>query len=203
MSTSGLRERKKIATRRQIAAAALELAIEHGPDSITVHDIAAAADVSPRTVFNYFATKDEAILGHDPERRHELAAALADRPASESPLESLRQVLTEAVTEADNAGNIWLARARLVHQHPQLRSVRVASLNALELELARATAQRTGLDAERDAYPCLVSAVALTVVRMVLGRSANLGRSRLKRELDTAFSVLANGLALPPTGGRQ
>src|ERR1700730_17662225 len=57
----GLRARKKLATRQALGAAAMRLAIEHGLENVLVEDIAAAADVSPRTFNNYFASKYEAI----------------------------------------------------------------------------------------------------------------------------------------------
>ena len=57
----GLRERKKAETRQAIADAALALALERGPGDVTVDDIAAAAGVSARTVFNYFARKEDLI----------------------------------------------------------------------------------------------------------------------------------------------
>ncbi|HEY5017289.1 MAG TPA: helix-turn-helix domain-containing protein, partial [Streptosporangiaceae bacterium] len=57
----GLRERKKLATRQALGAAAMRLAIERGLENVLVEDIAAAADVSPRTFNNYFASKYEAI----------------------------------------------------------------------------------------------------------------------------------------------
>ncbi|WP_344745531.1 helix-turn-helix domain-containing protein, partial [Kribbella aluminosa] len=58
---TGLRERKKLATRRAIGIAAMRLAIERGLENVLVEDIAAAAGVSPRTYNNYFANKYEAI----------------------------------------------------------------------------------------------------------------------------------------------
>jgi AcrR family transcriptional regulator len=198
----GLRERKKTETRRVITEAALELAVQHGPDAITVDDIAAAADVSPRTVFNHFGTKDEAILGIDPERRAEIAAELLARPSEEAPLEALCTLMCGLLTSADDAGNLWRARAELVRQHPHLRAAQVASQAALEHELAAVIATRTGLDAERDLYPNLVVSAALSALRSVLTRPSSGGRTRLRRDIETAFDHLATGLTPPPRGTR-
>jgi AcrR family transcriptional regulator len=198
----GLRERKKTETRRVIAAVALQLAIEHGPDAITVDDIAAGADVSTRTVFNHFGTKDEAILGIDPDRRAELATEVLARPADEAPLDALRSVLADAMTSADDVGRLWLARARLLQDHPQLRSAQLVSQGAFEQALAEAVAARTGMDAERDIYPRLVVAAALAALRVALAAGADGSRRRLRREIDAAFGLLAEGLSPTPRGSR-
>lgn len=63
----GLRERKRRATRRAIQQAALRIAIEDGLGAVTVDEISRRADVSPRTFFNYFPSKEQAILGDDPQ----------------------------------------------------------------------------------------------------------------------------------------
>src|SRR5579862_278681 len=98
-----LRERKKLATRRLLRRAALDLVAERGLANVTVEDIAEAADVSPRTFFNYFPSKEAALFGEsDPDR----AGGLRDRVASEAPgepaLSALRTVMgqyAETITE--------------------------------------------------------------------------------------------------------
>ena len=65
MSTNdngGVRERKKLATREALSAAALRLALEHRPQNVRVDDIAEAAGVSPRTYNNYFSSREQAIV---------------------------------------------------------------------------------------------------------------------------------------------
>ena len=59
----GMRERKKLQTRQSIELAAIDLVLEHGFDAVTIESIADRADVTPRTVFNHFADKADAVLG--------------------------------------------------------------------------------------------------------------------------------------------
>ncbi|MEO8263341.1 MAG: helix-turn-helix domain-containing protein, partial [Pseudolysinimonas sp.] len=66
VETPGLRERKRLATRRAIQVAAIEIVRERGLDATTIDEIARIADISPRTFFNYFSSKEEAIIGDGP-----------------------------------------------------------------------------------------------------------------------------------------
>jgi AcrR family transcriptional regulator len=114
-----LRERKKLATRRSLRRHALDLVAKRGFANVTVEDIAEAADVSPRTFFNYFPSKEAALFGADPDR----AATLRERLVREAPgapaLEALRIVIAdEAQAAADELRELgddpldWLRRMR-------------------------------------------------------------------------------------------
>jgi AcrR family transcriptional regulator len=101
---ASLRERKKLATRRTLRRVALDLVAERGFSQVTVEDIAAAADVSPRTFFNYFPSKEAALFGTDPDR----VAALHERVLREAPgqpvLDALRVVLAAEARTVTRAG---------------------------------------------------------------------------------------------------
>src|SRR4051812_45271638 len=108
----GLRARKKLATRAALVAAAMRLAAERGPDAVTVEDIALAADVSPRTFFNYFATKEEAFVADDLERAKSLLARLRAESVDAPLWPTLTRLLGEHVEAASP-----LARAEALAQH--------------------------------------------------------------------------------------
>src|SRR5205814_2752416 len=91
--TQGLRERKKAETRDALASAALRLADERGPDRVTVDDIASAAGVSSRTFFNYFSSKEDAIVGSSESTTARVVDALAARPEREAPIDALRAAI--------------------------------------------------------------------------------------------------------------
>src|SRR4051795_4333102 len=112
--TAGLRERKKLATRLALHKAALQLVAERGLDGVSVDDIAERADVSPRTFFNYFTSKDDAVLGLDPTGPQRQAAALLARPAGESALQVLRAVTRAQASEMAEETELWPLRLRVI-----------------------------------------------------------------------------------------
>jgi AcrR family transcriptional regulator len=89
----GRRERKKLATRRALEESAMRLFTEKGFDGTTVEEIADAADVSARTFFRYFATKDEVLFGDHEPRLDAMRVLLDQRPADEPVMTSLEALL--------------------------------------------------------------------------------------------------------------
>lgn len=200
--TGGLRERKKAETRRAIAAAALDLASRKGAASVTVDDIAEAADVSPRTVFNHFPTKEAAILGVDPLRRLAMLERLAHRPPEEPPLTAFVAATRDYYTP-DWADQVR-ARAALVQDNPQLHDAWVASFCSLEDDLTRVIAARTGLDPERHPYPRLVAEVAVTAMRSAVRQAIQEpDHITIEQSLADTFASLASGLAPPAPPARS
>lgn len=196
----GLRERRKSETRRAISEVALHLALERGPEKMTVEDIAAAVGVSPRTVFNYFRSKDEAILGVDPEQRAELRDLVVARDEQETPLEALAAVLVWVATTRGDAGRSWRDRSRLVARHPRLRAALAASQEALEQDLADAVGARTGLGGDHP-YCRLAAAAVLAVSRHALSDPETRSNATLRRRMEEGFAALTRGLT-PPGGSR-
>ncbi|MEV0664834.1 TetR family transcriptional regulator [Actinomadura luteofluorescens] len=118
----GLRERKKMRTRQAIATAALRLFAERGYEETTIADIAAAADVSPRTFFSYFPSKEDVIFAEIDDRLAEVAERLRRTPG-ESPMETIRRsivdVLEAVVAEHRDYGPVQVA---LILERPALRA---------------------------------------------------------------------------------
>src|SRR3979409_161746 len=96
-TTEGLRERKKRQTRETIAQAAMRLFLAPGFDEGPAADVARAADVSEKTVFNYFPAKEDLVLHGGEERRAALVEAIRARPAGASIVEPFRAATMEFI----------------------------------------------------------------------------------------------------------
>ncbi|MDD7964190.1 TetR/AcrR family transcriptional regulator [Actinomycetospora lemnae] len=198
--TTGLRERKKLRTRRALGAAALELAVTHGLAEVTVEQIAEAADVSPRTFFNYFSSKEEAVVAADVERARDMGERLAARPAGEPVLASVRAVMREMLGDAPRSRE-WIAQARLVRSEPSLVPQQLAAYAASERRLAAILAERTGLDAT-DLYPAVTAAAVMAAVRVATTRWLESDEhGDLADVVDRVVDLLAAGLRDAPSPG--
>jgi AcrR family transcriptional regulator len=194
----GRRERKKRETRRALENAALRLATERGPDQVTVEAIADAADVSVRTFFNYFSSKEQAIIGGDGDAPL-LVDALLARPADEPPLVAVGNVLVETFALASET---WpdrrVARQELVRRYPSLLPRHLAAHHAIERELSRALEQRLGVEADSSLYAALVVTTAVNAMRLAIASWDATGRTEpVSAVIARAIDALAHGLPLP------
>jgi AcrR family transcriptional regulator len=198
----GRRDRKKQATRSALRNAALELVAERGFAHVTVEDIAEAADVSTRTFFNYFPSKESAVIGAEPERIEELRTSLLARPLSESAPEAIRWVTIEyAATideEFDDLGEgreAWFRRFSILREDPDLLGAYGGHITEVERSLVGALAERLGKDPAHDPYPALVTATVFAAARVAaLYWSANGGVDSLARLTGAAIDSLLGGL---------
>ncbi|MBN1321082.1 MAG: TetR family transcriptional regulator [Thermoleophilia bacterium] len=117
---SGLRERKKAATRLAIEQAAVDIACTQGYEAATAEAISARAEVSLRTFFNYFPSKDLAITGGGLIQIGEEEAHRTLEDAGADLLKGIARVVEACVVETDPASALMRRRRRLVHQNPRL-----------------------------------------------------------------------------------
>ncbi len=200
----GLRERKKLDTRRAISDAATLLMLENGLDNITREAIASRAGVSLRTFSNYFAGKYEAIAYRQTERLRRSIAVLRERPPDEplwtSITESVLRPLEEEFDDAGGWENNIPSRAAFVEIRRLLLSPEVRNATSKELfdEWVEVVAERTGTDPQRDMYPRLVAAVVRAVGDAAAETYANadppVAITVLMRH---AFAAVASGLPEP------
>lgn len=136
--TPGLRDRKRAETRARIEAAAVELASEVGLAGATVELISERAGVSPRTFFNYFETKDAAILGLRPAELDEQAieehlASPEDETGDETeddPIVAVVRLVMTMIGAVDPAGSaLHRRRVKLLRQHPEIIGSQFAHLD--------------------------------------------------------------------------
>lgn len=197
--TLGLRERKKAETRDALASAALRLADELGPDRVTVDEIAAAAGVSPRTFFNYFASKEDAIVGSTESSTSRVVQELLSCPASEAPIDALRAAVHAGADHLEADPDDWIIRHRLVTRYPALGVRYAARLAAVEHELVVEIARRTRLDADADTYPAALVSAAMAASRVALTVwQARDRRASLPQLFDEVFDQLESGFSLVP-----
>ncbi|MEU4219416.1 TetR family transcriptional regulator [Actinoplanes sp. NPDC026623] len=141
--SSPVRERKKRETWRLVHSTALRLMTERGFDAVSVDDIVAAAGVSRRTFFNYFADKESVVFDPDPDDAALWAALLAGRPPGEPLWSSLREVLV-GYTGATAERMLLQRRVRLAS--PELSGCSREVADRFWAAVREWAAARTGLD---------------------------------------------------------
>src|SRR6266702_5249142 len=141
-----VRERTRRVVRGELTQLAVDLFVEKGYDETTIDDLAAAAGMSKRTFFRYFASKEELVMGKYEVLGEQLAEDLSARPADEPIWASLRQVFGRVVeySESEARGTASVAMEKIVRDHPALNASyleRVSRIQELVLDEVRT---RTG-----------------------------------------------------------
>ncbi|MER6165441.1 TetR family transcriptional regulator [Streptomyces violaceorubidus] len=171
-SRPGLRELKKRRTRDLLLRSALELFTERGYEETTVDDIAEAADVSQRTFFRYFASKEEAAFFVSRLAESHFVDAVRARPPEEAPLDALRGALAESWSTIGEAVErlvpleLHMRFYRVIESTPALLAAHLRRATELEEEIARVVARREGLDLDADPRSRVAVAVFGAVMRV-------------------------------------
>jgi AcrR family transcriptional regulator len=202
--TEGLRERKKRAAREMIASTARRLFAERGFDAVTVAEVAAAADVSEKTVFNYFPTKEDLAFAGREEGIARFVVALAERPPGSSVLDVFR-AMTHAVLEEFVAGadEDLLAVAKIIRGSRALQERLTVGWESGAAAITAVVAETTGGASDDDLLPAIVARTLWFTHRSIfhaaltgLLAEEDPGRlaARLRVAADRVYDQLAGGL---------
>lgn len=204
----GLRERKKARTRQAISEAAIGLFLDRGYDAVSVAEIAAAAEVSKRTLFAYFPSKDDLVLHRFADHEDEPARVVRGREPGESPLDALHRHLRRALAERDPISGLCdhpgvVAFYRLILETPSLRGALLQYQTSGEHALASALLDATPPGPHRALTARLAACQILAVLRELghanqtrisEGQPADDMAEQAVAEADHAFALLREGL---------
>ena len=172
----GRRDRKKSRTRQELVDAATKLFATRGFDETTTEDIAEAANVSQRTFFRHFPSKEAALYGDMDELLVRFRAILDARPHSEPLLVSVRESILALADDYDDQRKLRLLQARLASSYPSVSAYSRAVVQyAWEAELAESLARRMGVVVTVDPRPEIIAAAAMTALRHSIRRWAKSG----------------------------
>lgn len=188
----GLRERKKEATRQALHEAAVRLAVEHGPERVTVEAIADAAGVSRRTFSNYFEGKEQALLYSDQRWLRSLLELLDTRPQDEPPWQALSTTAQSLVSDRA-ADPRWVEQMRLLRRHPSLLREQVAIYGRAEQALSDRIENRLPDGPHRDLAGRIMAATFLSALRVAV-------QQWLQQPDDSLGSILRTALTLAAAG---
>ncbi|MFI6157074.1 TetR/AcrR family transcriptional regulator [Kitasatospora sp. NPDC051170] len=202
-----LRERKKIQTGFRIFRTAIALFTESGFDQVSVAQIAAAADVSKMTVFNYFSTKEDLVMAPMEKHLDEPARAVRDRAPGTSAVTALREQFVDALRRFDPSAGlsddpVVLDVVRLIHRTPALTArathgfdrVAQAALHAELLSQDPAHDDLTARVATAQALAVRTALIAANHRRMLAGERAADALPTALADTERAFALLERGL---------
>jgi AcrR family transcriptional regulator len=198
MPDVGLRECKKAKTRLDIAATAMRMFSERGFDRVTVAEVAAAAGVSEKTVFNYFPTKEDLFFDEVPAREAAIREAIRTRAPGESILSALHRLQSSECPRLCSPG--FAGFAKVIEDSPALQAKELEVMARFARTLSESIQAELGAD-ERDAR--IVAGLLISVHRQMFhfarkqaldGKHGPAAVRRLRSDLDRAYELLEHGL---------
>lgn len=195
MSTS-LREQRKVRTSASIASAALELFAVRGYAAVTVSEVAAAAGVGERTLYRYFADKDDLLFAEDEQMRAALHSAIEQQPGGQPPFAVLREASADLACTLQGRREELARRARVIASSPALSARERAKRVAWEAVLAEGLSRRGVPSAEAALLGRIGVACQDEALSRWLGQDPPL--RTLALELDATFVQLAGLVADGP-----
>jgi AcrR family transcriptional regulator len=193
-SELGVRERKKLAARTALSDAALRLFKENGFDATTVNDIAQLADMSPRTFFRYFDTKEDVVFQDAPRQLQALREFLRERPAGETKTAALRGALIIFAGMLEKERDELQLRAQLSRSARTLAERAAVELQNWRLALTEELMQRPG---NRDHIRCqLLAAAGVSVLTVAIMLRSETDRP-LPELTEHCWQQLAQGVCSP------
>lgn len=191
-------ERKRQLVSNELSDAALLMLAAKGFDAVTIDEIAAAAGVSRRTFFRYFASKEDVVVQFLAGMGADIVAELTARPVSEPPSAALRHAVRVPLAVCVDHSERSLQVLRLILGTPALLARYLERQAEWRAALAAGLARRVGLDPATHLYPPLAAAMALAALDAVLQRwDASSGVDNPNTLLDDAFTVIAPALDRP------
>ncbi len=185
-ATLGLRERKKLRTRETIARVALELFDRQGFAETTIAEIAAAADVSPRTVSGYFPAKEDLVFPDQEAVFGALVQRLARRPADELAPHAFRGWIEDLMETWRGREETLRAQRRVIDQSPSLQARQQLFVARVHELLAEATAADLGASTD-DLEPQIASA-ATTAILELLGNHLKPAKQGAEVDVDASIA---------------
>lgn len=168
---TGRRAQKKNRTRLDLMAAANRLFAEQGFDETTTEHIAEAADVSQRTFFRHFPSKEAVLYGDTDDLRAQMRRALDVRPADEPVLTAVREAILTLADQYETQKDLRLLQARLAATYPSVSAFSRAVVQLQwEREIIEALSGRLGVDPLHDPRPEILAGAAMSALRAAIRR---------------------------------
>ncbi len=194
-----LAQRKRQLVSDVLTEAALNLLARQGFDEVTIDEIVAAAGVSKRTFFRYFASKEDVVVHFLAEMGTGMRAELAVRPTREPPSVALRHTVWISIDACAGHGDRALRVVQLILGTPALLARFLERQAQWRDELASELARRLALDPATDLYPQMAAGMALIAFDTVLRRWSDSDGAKDPAALaDQAFAVISTALDSPP-----